>query len=185
MSLAYEIECNARASRSTEIIHKELGRGHSNYPEASHNVLVRFRSKDTNIQCIHYMVATNLGLLQANMSHLYEKKGASYHWILDLFSRLRLPLLDGMQEALLMANQKCHKTLVKKQSEEGKDAHTRWKKSRAQEHEERKLWSRQQSIPHTYGSESDNVEGEESSNTTTTSTRIARSTRVHRNHVLV
>ena len=184
-ALAYEIECNARASQSTEIIHKELGRGHSNYPEASHNVLVRFRSKDTNIQCIHYMVTTNLGLLQANMSYLYEKKGASYHWILDLFSRLRLPLLDGMQEALLMANQKRHKNLVKKQSEEGKDARTRWKKARVQEHEERKLWSRQQSIPHTYGSESDNVEDEESSNTTTTSTRIARSTRVRRNHVHV
>ena len=180
-SLAYEIECDSRAAQSSEIIHKELGRGHSNYPEASHNVLIRFRSKDTNKQCIHYMVTTNLGLLQANMSYLYEKKGASYHWILDLFSRLRLPVLDGMQEALLRANQKRHQNLAKKQSEEGKDARTRWKKARAQEHEERKSWSRQQSIAHTYGSESDNVEDEENSNAPTTSARNTNRTRVRRN----
>ena len=37
-SLAFEIECSNRAVQASQIIHTELGRGHSNYPEASHNV---------------------------------------------------------------------------------------------------------------------------------------------------
>ena len=78
-ALAFEIECESRASQATHIIHPELGRGHSNYPEASHNVLIRFRSKDKNLQRVHYIVSTNLGLLQANMSWLGEKCGHSYH----------------------------------------------------------------------------------------------------------
>ena len=69
-SLAYEIVCFSRANQAADIIHTELGRGHSNYPEASHNVLIRFRSKDKYLQNIHYMVSTNLGLLQANMTWL-------------------------------------------------------------------------------------------------------------------
>jgi len=64
-SLAFEIECSNRAQKAAQIIHLELGRGHSNYPEASHNVLTRFGSKDKNLQCEHYTVSTNLRLLQA------------------------------------------------------------------------------------------------------------------------
>ena len=74
-ALAYKIECYNRASQADQIIHTELGRGHSNYPEASHNVLVRFRSKDKYLQSIHYMVSTNMGLLQANMTWLGKKYG--------------------------------------------------------------------------------------------------------------
>ena len=48
-ALAYEIECFSRAEEADSIIHPELGRGHSNYCEASHNVLVRFRSKDLQL----------------------------------------------------------------------------------------------------------------------------------------
>jgi len=33
-ALAYEVECYNRASQAPQIIHTELGRGHSNYPEA-------------------------------------------------------------------------------------------------------------------------------------------------------
>ena len=42
-SLAYEIECDEHASHAHDLIHPVLGRGHSNLPEASHNVLIRFR----------------------------------------------------------------------------------------------------------------------------------------------
>ena len=41
--LAYQIECDNRASQASQIIHTELGRGHSNYPEASHNVLTKLQ----------------------------------------------------------------------------------------------------------------------------------------------
>ena len=152
-ALAFEIECHSRASQAKQIIHEELGRGHSNYPEASHNVLIRFRSKDKNLQRVHYIVSTNLGLLQANMSWLGKKHGQSYHWILDLFSRLKLPIFDGMLDALEKANKIRAKNLAKKQSEEAKEQRTKWKKARAQEQQERKLWSRRQRIEHTYGSD--------------------------------
>lgn len=152
-ALAFEIECDNRASQAEQIIHQELGRGHSNYPEASHNVLVRFRSKDKNLQRVHYIVSTNLGLLQANMSWLCKKHGHSYHWILDLFSHLKLPIFDGMVDALQNANDVQAKNLSKKQTEEAKEKRTKWKKARGQEQQERKLWSRRQCIEHTYGSD--------------------------------
>ena len=45
-ALLYEIECHARAKQVKELIHPVLKRGHSNAVEASHNVFIRFRSKD-------------------------------------------------------------------------------------------------------------------------------------------
>ena len=161
-SLAFEIECDSRASRAEQIIHPELGRDHSNYPEASHNVLIRYRSKDKNLQRVHYIVSTNLGLLQANMSWLGKKRGHSYHWILDLFSHLKLPVFDGMTDALKKANKIRAKNLSKKKTNEAKEKRTKWKKARAQEQQERKLRSRRQRIEHTYGSEENSSEEEES-----------------------
>ena len=159
-SLAYEIECYNRALQSSQIIHPELGRGHSNYPEASHNVLVRFQSKDKYLQSIHYMVSTNMGLMQANMTWLNKTKGLSYHWLLELFHRLKLPLFDGMAEALEKGNELRAKNLEKKQTEEAKQQRTNWKKARVQEQEERKQWIRKQRIRHTYGSDNDDDDDE-------------------------
>lgn len=50
----------------------------------------------------------------------------------------------------------CAKNLAKKQTDEAKDKRTDWKKARVQEQEERKQWSRRQTIHHTYGSDDDN-----------------------------
>ena len=160
-ALAYEIECHNRASQASHIIHTELGRGHSNYPEASHNVLVRYRSKDKYLQSTHYIVSTNMGLLQANMTWLGKKYGLSYHWLLDLFARLKLPLFDGMAEALRKGNEVRARNLEKKKTEEAKEKRIAWKKARVQEQEERKLWIRRQNIHHTYGSGDDNDEEDE------------------------
>ena len=41
--LAYQIECDERAKTSNQLVHCELHRGHSNWLEASHNVLLRFQ----------------------------------------------------------------------------------------------------------------------------------------------
>jgi len=109
-ALVYEIECCSRADQASSIIHTELGRGQSNYPEASHNVLVRFRSKE---KYLHYMKSTNLGLLQANMIWLGKKSGLPYHWLLELFTHLKLPLFDGIIEALKTANEIHAKNLAK------------------------------------------------------------------------
>ena len=39
------------------------------------------------------------------MSWLGEKRGHLYHWVLDLFSHLKLPIFDGMTDALKKANE--------------------------------------------------------------------------------
>ena len=173
--LAYQIECSNRASQASQIIHKELGRGHSNYPEASHNVLTRFRAKDKYLQRIHYTMSTNMGLLQSNMTWLTKNRGLSYHWLLDLFKRLNLPIFDGMAEGLKKANEIREKNLNKKQSDSAKEKRTNWKKARAQEHQERKQWMKRQTVYHTYGTDDDEDDDEMSDEegTTTTTTRRA------------
>ena len=64
-ALLYEIECHERAAQFKKLVHPILKRGHSNAVEASHNVLIRFRSKDINLERLHYQLSTNLGLLQS------------------------------------------------------------------------------------------------------------------------
>ena len=59
-SLAYEIECNKTAKQVKKLVHPILKRGHSNFHEASHNVLIRFSS---SLERLHYQLSTNLGLL--------------------------------------------------------------------------------------------------------------------------
>ena len=152
-SLAYEIECNIRAAQSHNVIHPELGKGHSNLCEGSHNVLIRFRSKDLHLHRLHYITSANLGLCQSNMTYLTGKKGTGYHWLLDLFGRLKLPILDGMQEALEQANKNRKKKLEKLRSEESKKKRIKWKNARDLEQEERKRWVKRQEIRHDYGEE--------------------------------
>ena len=97
-ALAYEIECSERAKDAEKVIDPDLGKGHSNLPESTFSVLTKFRAKDTNLHMKHYHAATNLGLLQANMTWCYKNRGPEYHWIPDLYSRMGLPILDGIQE---------------------------------------------------------------------------------------
>ena len=56
---AYEIECLRRAAKADRAIHPELGKGHSNLPEAAHNVALSFRQKDKNLKRLNYVVRTN------------------------------------------------------------------------------------------------------------------------------
>ena len=72
------------------------------------------------------------------MTYLTGKKGTGYHWLLDLFRRLKLPILDGMQEALEQANKNRKKKLEKLRSEESKKKRIEWKNARDLEQEERK-----------------------------------------------
>ena len=97
-ALAYEIECSERAKDADP----DLGKGHSNLPESTFSVLTKFRSKDTNLHNRHYHAATNLGLIQANMTWCYKNRGPEYHWIPDLYSWMGLPILDGIQEMVCL-----------------------------------------------------------------------------------
>lgn len=64
-SLAYCTEVEYRASLAESIVHPLLKRGHSTLPEASHNVLIHFRSKHIFLERLHYQLSTDLGFLQA------------------------------------------------------------------------------------------------------------------------
>ena len=101
-ALAYEIECHARAKEAEKVIDPGLGKGHSNLPESTFSVLTKFRAKDINLHQKHYQASTNLGLIQANMTWAFKNRGPEYHWITDLYSRLGLPVLDGIKEIVCL-----------------------------------------------------------------------------------
>ena len=105
--LAYEIECAKRAKNAEKAIDPELGKGLSNLPESTFSVLTKFLAKDTNLHQKHYQVSTNLGLLQANMTWCFKNKGPHYHWIIDLYSKMGLPIFDRIQEMVSVSAIKC------------------------------------------------------------------------------
>jgi len=102
--LSYEIECAERAKKAKEVIDPNLGKGHSNLPESTFSVLTKFRAKDINLHRKHYQASTNLGLIQSCMTWCYKYRGPTYHWITDLFTRLGLPILDGVQQMVNNVN---------------------------------------------------------------------------------
>ena len=51
--LAYEIECAERAKKAETVIDPEMGKGHSNLPEATFSVVTKFRARDTNLHQKH------------------------------------------------------------------------------------------------------------------------------------
>ena len=99
-ALAYEIEVTVRAKDSINVIHEEMGRGHSNHNEASHNVLIRYRSKDVALNRLHYIVSTNFGLVQSNMTWLMNKYGVEYHWLYELYKNSTFQCLKVWQGKL-------------------------------------------------------------------------------------
>ena len=66
-------------------------------------MFIRFRS-DISLERLHYHVSTNLALLQANLTYMHAKFGISYHWIPELYRRMKFPVFDGVQEALERRN---------------------------------------------------------------------------------
>ena len=97
-SLLYEIECNRIAEKANEVLDPVMGKGHSHLPESKFSVLMKFRPKDTNLHQMHYEESTDMGLCQSNMTYLIKCKGSMYHWVLELFGRMGLPQIDGMEE---------------------------------------------------------------------------------------
>ena len=162
-ALAFEIECERRARQAHDLIHPELGRGNTNIVEASHHVLTKFRCKDLNLQRLHYTTSTNIGLLQANMTYMYSKRGPQYHWILDLYKRLGLPVFEHMQEYLQRENESRMQALLKQKTEEAKKKRIAYKAKRASDLDNRKRWVKQQTISHTYGSDDEEEDDKTSS----------------------
>ena len=153
-ALVYEIECHERAGQAGKLVHPILKRGHSNAVEASHNVLIRFRSKDIALERLHYNVSTNLGLLQANLTYMHAKLGTSYHWIPELYQRMQLPVFEGVVEALERHNVRRKKDLDKAKTTPVKKRRIELKKRRVHEGFERSNWSRKHGRD-TYGDDND------------------------------
>ena len=136
-ALAYEIECKEVAEKSEKLIHPDIGKGTSNLPEASHSVLIKFRSKDMNLERLHYTVSTNLGLIQSNMTWLNNerRRGTQYHWLLDLFGRLNLPIFDGLKETLSKDNERrmAHIEYIRKESVRKRRVELRYQRNKDSE----------------------------------------------------
>ena len=141
-SLAYEIECHERAEAAEQLVHPTLKRGHSNWLEASHNVFVRFRPKHIHLERLHYVVSTELALLQSNMTYMYQKRGAQYHWVTELFRLMMLPVFDGVEAALQTFNDQRMAELERKKSSKFKRRRIQLMVERTEDAQRRKEWSK-------------------------------------------
>ena len=100
-TMLYEQECHRLSNLAPTIIHPVFGKGTTNMVETSHSVLTGFRAKDWDIQKLHYIVSTNMGLIQTNMPWCYEKYGPEYHWIIDLYERMNIPIFGDLPKILM------------------------------------------------------------------------------------
>ena len=141
-ALLYEIECTERAAQASKLVHPILKRVHSNAVEASHNVFIRFRSKDIYLERLHYQLSTNLRLLQANLTYMHAKLGTSYHWLPELYRRMNLPIFEGMVEALEKHNARRKRELEWTKTIPKKKRRIELKKKRVKEGIERIKWSK-------------------------------------------
>ena len=87
-------------------------------------------------------MSTNLGLLQSNMTYMYDKHGPRYHWIPVLYNRLKLPLYDGLQEELELYNRKRKESLDSHKTESSKRRRIELKKQRTADAQRRKEGSK-------------------------------------------
>ena len=122
--------------------------------------MTMFRSKDRSLKKQYYCLTTDLGLLQANLSFMTGGLDDSYHWILELFANMKLPILDGMKEGCLKANKERQRHLKHKSLLLAKQRRFALKIARAEVQEARKAWVRNHANAHTYGESSGSDEAE-------------------------
>ena len=113
---------------------------------------------------LHYITCTNCGLAQGNMTWCFENRGKEYHWVIDLYERMKLPVLPEVVRAFRKATEERMKELAKKKTVEAKQKRISNKVARAEDQEERKKWVKRQAILHTYGVEGEEVDAEEDVN---------------------
>lgn len=101
------------------------------------------------------MASTNAGLRQGNMTWCFKVRGNNYHWVIDLYQRLNLPVIPVAVEALVKCVQDCAAELNKQQTEARKQQRIRMKVARTEDQEARKKWVKQQAVRHTYGGDSE------------------------------
>lgn len=100
---------------------------------------------------LHYIASTNAGLCQGNMTWCLKVRGNTYRWVLDLYERLKLPIVPAVVEALMKVVSDRAAELEKQQTEARKQQRIRMKVARTEDQEARKKWVKQQAVRHTYG----------------------------------
>lgn len=106
------------------------------------------------------MASTNAAFCQGNMTWCFKVRGPNYHWVVDLYERLNLPVVPAVVEALRKVTIDRASELEKQKSEGRKQCRIRMKVARAEDQELRKKWVKQQAVRHTYGHEDSEDEGE-------------------------
>ena len=103
---------------------------------------------------LHYTLSTELALLQSNMTYLNRKHGPQYHWVVELFRRLKLPVYDGVHRALEEFNELRMEKLEYAKTEKSKKKRVMLKVKRTKDAQCRKEWSKKHGHD-TYGDDED------------------------------
>ena len=94
------------------------------------------------------------------MTYMYEKRGPQYHWVVELFERLKLPVFDGVQAALEKFSQQRKLKLDHKKDDSVKQRRIQLKSERTIDAQCRKLWSKRHGHD-TYGSDDSDTDEDE------------------------
>ena len=95
------------------------------------------------------------------MTWCFKVRGSSYHWIIDLYERLNLPVIPAVIEALQKEVVDCMGEINKGKTENKKRNRIQLKVARAEDQEARKKWVKQQAVQHTYGNDVDDGNADE------------------------
>ena len=95
------------------------------------------------------------------MTWCFENRGEEYHWIVDLYEHLKLPVLPTVVKALMKVTAERMADLRKRKTEESKRKRILQKVARTEEQEERKRWGKRQAIMHSYGDGNNDLEEED------------------------
>ena len=71
------------------------------------------------------------------MTYLIKRKGSTYHWVLELFGRMGLPQLDGIEEIISKENLGRKKRLNYHKTDNAKSKRVAFKQRRQQEQKKR------------------------------------------------
>lgn len=91
------------------------------------------------------------------MTWCYESRGSSYHWILDLYQRLKLPIIPAVVQGLSKAVEERMAALEQLKTDRRKQGRIRQKVARQEDQAERKKWVKRQSIQHSYGADEEEM----------------------------
>ena len=121
-------------------------------------MFIRFRPKHIFLKRLHYVLSTELALLQSNMTYMYQKCGPQYHWVVELFERLKLPVFEGVQAALEALQRKLN--LDREKTDSSKRKRIQLKTEPTVDAQHRKVWSKKHGH-NTYSSDNSDLDEDE------------------------